>query len=118
MKENALNYFSVFLLTGFFVLLFAGNYYYQRKGRRYADEMLKNIPEEYNKQIKANAYRILISRIIWGLIFLSGVIWNFKQTVAYGFSRLTALVIVLGLFFIVWGIFGFRREMKRVKILS
>lgn len=118
MQENAPNYLSMFLLLGFFVLLFAGNYYYQRKSRRYADEMLKSIPDEYNRQIKANAYRILVSRLIWGLIFLSGIVWNFQKIIAYGFSWLTVLSIAFGVFFIAWGILGFRWELKRLQVLS
>src|SRR4051812_24105555 len=118
MGENGLNYFTAFLLMAFFGLLFAGNYYYQRKSRRYADELLKDIPEEYNKQIKSNAYRILISRIIWGILFLSGIIWNFQKVLDHGFSWLTVLAVTFGVVFIIWGILGFRWEMKRVKTLK
>lgn len=76
MSENSPAYWPFILGLGLFAALFAVNYYYQRKARDYADDILRPLPEEYNKQITANAYRYLIGRSIWGLIFLSGFILN------------------------------------------
>jgi hypothetical protein len=98
--------------------LFVVNYCYQRKTNKFVDEMLLRIPGEYNKQIKSNAFRHLIGRGIWGLFFLSGFILNFRAVIAQGFSWLSVFVISLGIGFVIWGIFGYKSEMKKIKNLE
>ena len=84
-----------------------------------ADEDLKKLDyEEWKKQIKSNVYIKMFSRIIWGLFILSGFIFNFQKVVALGFNWLSVFVLVLGTSFIVWGILGFRREMKQAEALK
>lgn len=60
----------------------------------------------------------MFSQIIWGLVILSGFIFNFQKVVELGFNWLSAFVLILGIAFIVWGIFGFRREIKQVESLK
>ena len=79
-----------------------------------ADEDLKRIDyDEWKKQMRSNAYIKLGSRVIWGLFILSGFIFNFREVIALGFDWTTVFVLVLGVSFIVWGILGFRREIRK-----
>ena len=98
------------------ILVVVGNYHYQRKARLYADELLKDNPEEWIKRIKANAWRCLISRGIWGLLFASFIynIWNVSQEIII----FKLIMFFGGVLFIVWGIAGFRGEMKRLQDLK
>jgi hypothetical protein len=121
LNENAevLNMFFTSPIWGIigvliFVATFAVDYYYQRKAGLYADEMVKDIPEEWNKRIKANAWRNLISRGIWGLLFLSFIyiIWNVPDSVVW-----KIFLFLLGIILIIWGVTGFRGEMKKLKDL-
>ena len=98
-----------------FYWFFWRNIITKEKHLRYADELLEKYPKEYNKQIKANAYRYLISRIIWGILFLSRVVLNYQQILVDGFNWITGTAAVLGIVFIIWGILGFRSEMKHIK---
>ena len=107
--------FYEYIAVVFFLLVFLAQYYYQRKALRYADELLEKYPTEYSKQIKANAYRYLISRIIWGVLFLSRVVLNYQQILVDGFNWITGTAAVFGIVFIIWGILGFRSEMKYIK---
>lgn len=116
MSEIVIKTFFGILALVILVLIGVGNNYYQRKARRYADEMLKDNPEEWNKRIKANAWRYLISRGIWGLLFTSFIynIWNVSQEII-----IFKLVMFFGgVLFIVWGIAGFWGEMKRLQDLK
>jgi len=80
-----------------------------------ADEDLKRIDyDEWKTQMKSNAYIKLVSRLLWGLFLLSGYIINFRKVFEPGINRVTVFVLFLGLAFIVWGIFGFRLEIKKV----
>jgi hypothetical protein len=92
---------------------FIVGYYYQRKARLYLDETLKNDSVEWNKRIKANAWRHLISRGIWGLFFVSFTynIWNVSGQVVI----FKLILFIVGILSIVWGIFGFRGEMKKLQ---
>ena len=84
-----------------------------------ADEDLKKLNyEEWKRQATSNVYIKMFSRIIWGLVILSGFIFNFQKVAALGFNWLSVFVLVLGLSFIVWGILGFRRELKQVQNLK
>lgn len=116
MNVNGMYVFFGILAVAILIFSIVGNYYYQRKAKLYADEILRQNPAEWNKRIRANAWRHLISREIWGLVFSSFIfgIWNAPKTVL--FSKLFLLVI--GIFFIVWGITGFRGEMKKLQNLS
>jgi hypothetical protein len=80
-----------------------------------ADEDLKLINyDKWKKQMRSNAYVKLGSRVIWGLFILSGLILNFQEAIALGFNWTTVFVCVLGVSFILWGILGFRWEIKKV----
>ena len=84
-----------------------------------ADEDLKKLDyEEWKKQAKSNVYIKMFSRIIWGLVILSGFIFNFQKNIAVGFNWVSVFVLVLGSSFIIWGIFGFRREIKKIQNLK
>lgn len=84
-----------------------------------ADEDLKRIDyDEWKKQMRSNAHIKLGSRVIWGLFILSGFIFNFREIIAQGFIWATTFVFALGILFIVWGILGFRREIKRVRAIK
>jgi hypothetical protein len=103
---------SIFLIVSI-VLVFSP--IFRRKLWRMADDDLKRIDyDEWKKQMRSNAYIKLVSRIIWGLFILSGFILNFQEVVALGFDWMTVFVLVLGISFIVWGILGFRREIRKV----
>lgn len=68
-----------------------------------ADEDLKRIDyAEWKKQMKSNAYIKLVSRLIWGLVLLSGFIINFRKIIEVGFSSLSVIILILSLAFIVW----------------
>ena len=107
--------FYGYIVVAFFLLIFLAQYYYQKKSSCYADELLRDFPKEYNKQIKANAYRYLISRIIWGVLFLSRAAFDYRQILVDGFNWINGTAIVFGIAFILWGISGFRAELKRLK---
>ncbi len=84
-----------------------------------ADEDLKKLDyEEWKRQAKSNVFIKMFSRIIWGLVILSSFIFNFQKIVALGFNWLSVFVLVLGISFIVWGILGFRREIKQAETLK
>jgi hypothetical protein len=96
------------------ISVFSPIYLIRRKTWQMADEDLKKIDyEEWKKQIKSNAYIKLASREIWGLVLLSGYVINFQKAVAIGYGLLAIFVVILGVSFIVWGILGFRSEMKK-----
>ncbi len=113
MNETVLYIFFGILAIVIVLSSIIANYYYQRKAKLYADEMLKQNPEEWNKRVKANSWRHLISRGIWGLFFSSFIygVWSSAKPVI--FSKLFLLAV--GIFFIVWGITGFRAEMKKLQ---
>ena len=97
------------------VVIFSPIYLQRRKLWRMADEDLKRVDyDEWKKQIRSNAYIKLVSRVIWGLFILSGFILRFNQVIAQGFSWTAVFVFVFGTSFIVWGILGFRWEIKKV----
>lgn len=101
------------------VIIFSPIYFIRRKTWKMADEDLKKIDyEEWKRRIKSNVYIKMFSRIIWGLVILSGFVFNFQKVVALGFNWSSVFILVLGISFIVWGIFGFRREIKQVENLK
>jgi hypothetical protein len=110
--------FAVFFIVSFFVIC-SPIYWQRRRISRMADEDLKKLDyEEWKKQIKSNVYSKMFGRIIWGLVILSGFIFNFQKVAALGFNWLSILVLILGISFIVWGIWGFRREITQVQNLK
>lgn len=109
---------AIIFIISFFVI---GSpiYFQNRRISRMADEDLKKLDyEEWKKQAKSNVYIKMFSRIIWGLVILSGFIFNFQKVIALGFNWLSVFVFVLGISFIVWGILGFRREIREVRSLK
>jgi len=109
---------AVFFIISIFVIA-SPIYWQKRRISRMADEDLKKLDyEEWKRQEKSNVYIKMFSRIIWGLFILSSFIFNFQKVIALGFNWLSVFVLVLGISFIVWGIFGFRREMKQVETLK
>ena len=109
----------IFIFIISFFIIISPIYYQNRRTARMADEDLKKINfEEWKKQITANVYIKMFSRIIWGLVILSGLIFNFSKIYALGFRWINVFVSALGIAFIVLGIIGFRRDIKRVRILN
>lgn len=97
------------------VIVFSPIYLQRQKLWLMADEDLKKIDyEDWKTQQKSNAYIKLGSRIIWGLVILSGFFLNFRKIIEQGFNWLTIFVAFLGISFIIWGILSFRREIKKV----
>lgn len=109
---------EIIFIVSFFVI-YSPIYWQRQRISRMADEDLKKLNnEEWKKQAKSNVYIKMFSRIIWGLFILSGFIFNFQKVAAFEFNWLSVFVLVLGLSFIVWGILGFRREIKQVQNLK
>jgi len=101
------------------IVVFSPIYLLRRKMWGMVDDDLKQIDcDEWKKQIKSNAFIKLGSRVIWGLFLLSGFIINFQKIIALGFNLLTVFVFVLGISFIVWGILGFRWELKKFSAIK
>ncbi len=109
-------YFSVLFMAAVSVV-FGVNFYYQRKARFYADEMLRDNPVEFNKQIKANAYRSLFSSLVWSAISLLILIWNYELIISgelsYAEGFFFGVDFLLGIFLIFWGVHQYYSEMKR-----
>lgn len=108
----------IFLIVS--ILIIASPIYFQnRKISKMVEEDLKKLNyEEWKKHIRTNVYVKMFSRIIWGLIILSGFIFNFSKIYAQGFRWINLIVLLMGLAFIVWGILGFRREIKQIQNLK
>jgi hypothetical protein len=92
--------------------------YFQKKSALYADQALEGNLSEYNRQIRISAATTLIRRIIWGLFFLSWVVWNFRTVLDDGFSLMAVIAISLGIICFGFGIWGYKKELKRLKDLS
>ena len=108
----------IFFVISIFVIA-SPIYFQNRRISRMADEDLKKLDyEEWKKQAKSNVYIKMFSRIIWGLVILSGFIFNFQKNIAVGFNWVSVFVLVLGSSFIIWGIFDFRREIKKFQNLK
>ncbi len=118
MYQNDINIILVILTVIILVALPLVNHFYKKRADEFADNLLLEIPEEYNKQIKGNAYRYLIGRNIIGLFILSSFVWNFKAIFALGFSWQVFVALFLGITSIVWGIYGYKSEMKKIKELN
>ena len=115
MSEEVLILFSIVTLF----VIFSPIYFQNRKISRMVEEDLKQLNyEEWKKHIRTNVYIKLFSRIIWGLVIVSGFIFNFSKIYAQGFRWINLIVLLIGLAFIVWGVFGFRREIKQVQNLK
>ena len=109
---------TILFLVSFFVIC-SPIYWQRRRISRMADEDLKKLDyAEWKRQAKSNVYIKMFSRIIWGLFILSSLFFNFQKIAALGFNWVSVFVLVLGISFIVWGILGFRREMKQVEALK
>lgn len=108
----------VFFIISFFIMI-SPIFFQNRRISRMVEEDLKKLNyDEWKKQTKRNIYIKLFSRIIWGLFILSGFIFNFSEIYALGFRWISLIILALGLAFIVWGILGFRREIKQVQNLK
>lgn len=108
---------AIFFIVSFFVIC-SPIYWQRRRISRMADEDLKKLNfEEWKRQTKSNVYIRMFSRIIWGLVILSGFIFNFQKVISIGFNWLSGFIVILGILFIIWGTFGFRREIKEVELL-
>lgn len=113
MNEYLSAFINIFLISGFFLLLYVVNYYYQQKAEKNVDEILRSQPKEFNKQIKSKAFGYLIGKILWSLLFLGSGIY----TVFVNFQKLNPLMLInfmIAAFFIIWGVRGFRKELKRL----
>jgi hypothetical protein len=107
------------ILTGIILLAlpFVNNFY-QKRGNDFADNLLKDIPEEYNKQIKGNAFRYLIKRSLFGLFICSSFVWNFRAILESGLNRYIVIGLFCGVLSIIWGIYGFKSELKKLAELK
>jgi hypothetical protein len=80
--------------------------------------MLKDIPKEFNKQIKANAYVNLFSSFIWAFLVFAILAWNYEWIISGDYSLRIVIFfatdLLFGIFLIFWGIFGYRSQMKRL----
>lgn len=109
---------GILFIVSFFIIC-SPIYWQRQRVFRMAEEDLKKLDyEEWKKQKKSNVYIKMASRIIWGLVVLSGFIFNFQKVIALGFNWLSVLALVLGISFIVGGILVFRREIKQVENLK
>ncbi len=91
------------------------NRFYQKRADEFADNLLKDNPPEYNKQVKGNAYRYLIGYWIWAI--LSGFlglynIWNQSGTVLI--YKIIYLMISLSLF--TFGVWSYKKELKKLLV--
>ncbi|HEX8737154.1 MAG TPA: hypothetical protein VF721_17615 [Pyrinomonadaceae bacterium] len=92
--------------------------YFQRKAARYADEILEDNAEEFNKQIRANAVATLIRRSIWGLFFLAGIMLNLRAVWEYGLNRWIFVLLILAVSCFIFAVSGYGSELKRLKPLQ
>ena len=74
--------------------------------------------EEWKKQVRAETVAKMFSRVIWGIFLLFAAVFNFLQRFTGGIDAHAYFVFLLGVLFIAWGVFGFRREMKSFKSLE
>lgn len=118
MNENEPDILLSLLFLASVGILFGVNYFYQRKARFYADEILKDNPKEFNKQIKANAYRNLFSSLLWAFLVFLVFVWNYDWIISTEYNLGTVLFFAIDLLFsiflIFWGIRGYRSQMKRI----
>lgn len=106
--------FALALLVSPFVV----NAIYQNKAKVYADEIIEGNIVEFNKQIKANAVVVLVRRTIWGLLFLSGFVLNFRAAAEQEFHWLKIVYLIVGMTCITFGVLGYRKELKRLRTLD
>lgn len=113
---------TVIILTVFALALlvapFVADAYFQRKAARYADEILADNVDEFNKQIRGNAVATLVRRSIWGLFFLAGTILNLRAVWELGFRRWHFVFLMLAVSSFIFAILGCRSELKRLKPLQ
>lgn len=90
------------------------NSHYQTKANEFADNLLLDIPEEYNKQIRSNALGFLIRGCIWAIPFVLGVILNpaYFATADNWWKGLIYLTV--GIALIGWGIWGRKKVLKKL----
>ena len=117
MEDIASNIYLILFLVAT-PLLFLINHHYQRKARHYADEMLRGIPHEFNRQIKGNALTVLIRSVIWGALTVWLLIANLGYFVDGELSLTSQILllidIVIGIGIVLWGVWNYRVEMKRL----
>ncbi len=76
MPNQLILIFAVIIIA----IIFSPIYLQRRKLWRMADEDIKRIDyDEWKKQMRSNAYIKLGSRVICGLVLLSGFILNFQK---------------------------------------
>jgi len=113
------NGLAIIILLGSFLIIYSPIWWQRRRIARMASEDLKNLDhEEWRRQAKSEVYIKMFSRIVWGLFILSGFIFNFQKIVAPGFNWAGVFAAVLGILFIVWGVLGFRRQIKQIENLK
>jgi magnesium-transporting ATPase (P-type) len=113
---------TAIILTVFALALlvapFVAGAYFQRRAGRYADEMLEDNAGEFNKQIRGNAVALLVRRSIWGLLFLWLAVPSFRDRLAGGSSWGFLIFSLLAVLCFTFAIFGYKRELKRLKPLK
>lgn len=118
MFENGAIILTTIFSMLFLVAPFIVNAFYQRRARRFADEILKANSSDYNRQIRANAVILLVRRSLWALFVLSVAILNFRLFLSEKLEWWLAGVILLGLGCFAFGIFGYKTELKKLKTLE
>jgi hypothetical protein len=91
------------------------NRFYQKRADDFADNLLKDIPKEYNRQIKSNAYRHLIN--YWILAILSGWLGLYdiqNQSGTVFIYKIVYLLISLSLF--TFGFWSYKKELKKLLV--
>jgi uncharacterized membrane protein YfcA len=94
-----------------FLALFSQIYFWRRKTRQMADnELRKSDPEEWKRHLKFSSYVKLVSRIIWGGIFLSMSVAYMINTSKRDYYVANGLTAMMGLIFVAWAIWGYRYD--------
>jgi hypothetical protein len=104
-----------FLMVIALVALPFVNRFYQKRADDFADNLLKAIPKEYNKQIKGNAYSYLIRYLI--LAILSGSIGLLDLQNSSGEVLFFKIInVFFCLFCLIFGAWMWKKEMKKLVI--
>ena len=93
------------------------NHLYKKRADDFVDNLLLEIPAEYNKQIKGNAYRYLIGRSVLGILSVWVVIYNILNQK----QDIYQVIFLNGIFavgFFASALYGYKSEIKKIKELK
>jgi hypothetical protein len=101
------------------IAFFSQAYFWRRKMQRMADNEIKRVdPEEWKRHVKFNRYVKLVSRSLWGSLF---ILWAVRHVIimqSEGFLAFTFITTSIGTIFLTWAILGFRADTKAVNALD